>query len=167
VSAYTIAQFVITMEVLIPATVIDVKKHKIPNFITFPFILVSFILACCFSLNGLWESFIGIAILFCVVFIEAMGIGDVKLLMGLTLLSGWRVSLMTLTFGIVLFLLYEFIRHPKKIWKKSKIALQAIRLKSALLLNDKTYKKPFALYLTIGYIIAYTLMDFLHVLEVF
>lgn len=68
---------------LIPAAIIDVKTQKIPNYITFPMIFSGLILAILWG--GIEWHQIVIIYLICIacVFFSGIGMGDVKLMMGM------------------------------------------------------------------------------------
>jgi prepilin peptidase CpaA len=73
--------------VLIVAAVIDGWALKVPNWITFPFIIAGWVYSTAFfGWEGLWWSFagtaIGLALLLPAYAIGGMGAGDVKLLAG-------------------------------------------------------------------------------------
>jgi prepilin peptidase CpaA len=75
---------------LVVAAVIDGKKLKVPNWITFPMILSGWAYSACFSPYAGWEGLmysvfgtaVGLALLLPAYAIGGMGAGDVKLLAG-------------------------------------------------------------------------------------
>jgi prepilin peptidase CpaA len=104
-SAHSLPQFVldhhldmwIVSVVLIVAAVIDGKALKVPNWITFPFILAGWVYSTAlFGLEGLGYSLlgtvIGLALLLPAYSIGGMGAGDVKLLAGV---GAWMHGLHT------------------------------------------------------------------------
>ena len=110
--------------VLVLAAVIDGFELKVPNWITFPFIISGWVYSvCAFGVEGLgWSllgTVIGLALLLPMYAIGGMGAGDVKLLAGV---GAWVYGIHTLyafsataVVGAVLAVLMVLCRNT---WKK-------------------------------------------------
>lgn len=108
------------------AMIWDIKKHRIPNLLTYPAIFFNIVYQICkYSTNGIWYLFVNVLLI--VVFFghgyvsKKMGAGDIKILMALSFLFSPRESLffiiMVVLFGgvEVLFIKYnEYSRFIKK-----------------------------------------------------
>lgn len=84
--------------IAIPLIIVDVREHRLPNKMILPFIALSFITTIVVSLvAGQWISLLitlgtAVAILFLGVYLnglEWLGMGDVKLFVGITLALGY------------------------------------------------------------------------------
>jgi leader peptidase (prepilin peptidase)/N-methyltransferase len=84
--------------IAIPLIIVDVREHRLPNKMVLPFIALSFITTIVVSLvDGQWISLLitlgtAVAILFLGVYLnglEWLGMGDVKLFVGITLALGY------------------------------------------------------------------------------
>lgn len=110
--------------VLIVAAYIDGKELRVPNWITFPFVLSGLIYSACvdgwsglgFGLVGM---FVGLATLLPLYSVGGMGAGDVKLMAGIGAWLGatvtWHAFLATVIVGAVMALAMVLLRRS---WDK-------------------------------------------------
>lgn len=94
VNQLPLATKVLIVLVVVAAAVCDVRTRRVPNWLTFPAVLVAIALnAFLFGLPGLWFSLTGLGVAFAVYFalylLRAMGAGDVKLMAFLGAAAGW------------------------------------------------------------------------------
>lgn len=102
------------------AAVLDLQQHRIPNWLTYPGILVGFALrGVFFGWKGLLSALLGFllagGVMFLFYAVRAMGAGDVKLLAAIGALAGPRqavgVLLATAIFGGILAIVYAFSKR--------------------------------------------------------
>ena len=108
---------------LITAASFDVKKNKIPNFITFPLIIVGLILniimngfgGLTFSLTGF--AF-GLAIFFIPFALGLMGAGDVKLMAAIGALMGFKFTVLSTLYTAAagLIVVFGYLIYKNKIF---------------------------------------------------
>ncbi|GAA3532944.1 A24 family peptidase [Zobellella aerophila] len=90
---------------LLAASWLDLSTHKIPNWLTLPFILLALIYhallgeGLAFSLTGLVYAFL---LLFPLFFFRLLAGGDVKLGLGIAAFLGWKLFLEALLYGLVI-----------------------------------------------------------------
>lgn len=152
---------------LVPASIIDIKTKKIPNYISFSLMGAGLVWGLIFNFNTLWQDMIAFLVLFILGIIGIMGIGDIKIYMGITLFCGWRISLISLFFAEILLFLFNVIVHPQKSFSALKHTMNAIVSLNFSSINKNEDKQAFAPYITVGFITAYILMAITKVLEVF
>jgi Flp pilus assembly protein protease CpaA len=93
--------------VLIIATITDIKKYKIPNWITFPVIIAGTILTYISSVKtGLITTF-AIVFLFFLGMLGCFGMGDLKLLMAIVSAQGWFCGLIVVGIASVAVALHK------------------------------------------------------------
>lgn len=91
--------------ILSAASWLDLTSHKIPNWLTLPFIPLALIYhgflgeGLSFSLTGLVYAFI---LLFPLFFFRLLAGGDVKLALGIGAFLGWNLFLESLLYGMVI-----------------------------------------------------------------
>lgn len=143
--------------VLVIAIITDVRTMKIPNWLTFPFIGVSIVYEIVTKDQQWVANIVVVVFLFLMSLLDAVGIGDAKLLIGVTLLCGWNVSLTGLILGSVLFVIFFFIRKPRKVLSQIKAVLKALFSGDLTFLKELDIKerKPFAPALAMGIALAY------------
>lgn len=121
ITGWDVVSVILTLVILIWCAIEDKKSLIIPNYITFPGILIGTVL--CVISKGFCEMglrFIAVAVLFLLFMIRLLSGGDIKLLMTITMLEGILPMLITLIVGNVILLLAAFIRNKDE-------AISAIR----------------------------------------
>lgn len=104
----------------------DFKIKKIPNFITFPVIIVGILYNSVFyRLNGLKFSLSGICIAFFLFmsvsfFIKGIGYGDVKMLMAIGSCLGYKNVINIFIVSVFLSFIVSFLLKPKETFKSLK-----------------------------------------------
>lgn len=136
---------------LIPASIIDNKTSKIPNYISFPFIMMGFLWCLMFDITNVWSSLLAVIGLFFFGMLGLMGIGDIKLLMGIALFCDYKVMLLTIIFSLLLLAITEFISAPK-----NTVDVIKNTFKGDLYIY-KSRKEPFSIYILFALLTVLTL----------
>jgi len=113
----------------IPLVAIDIKQHRLPNKIVLPMIAITFLSQLTLAIwTGAWASLgisvgLGLAVLVLGVLMnyrDWIGMGDVKLLTGLTMILSWFTLLgavllvpISLAFGFVVTILSMFTKKSR------------------------------------------------------
>ena len=145
-----------TMVVLVLSACWDYQTHRIPNFITFPALIIGLVTTPYFnSYAEIAPRLIFILILFVLGGLCIMGLGDIKLLMGVAAFQGVLATLIALTIAEVMIIMRQLIKNPKSGIEDIKTGLLVLNLRDASLI-DKAKTVSFAPYLLTGFI-GYTL----------
>jgi prepilin peptidase CpaA len=80
---------------VLTASIVDIRKHRIPNWLTIAGVITAIALnTFLFETAGLWYSMMGLLVAFAVYFVlfllRGMGAGDVKLMAAVGAAVGWR-----------------------------------------------------------------------------
>lgn len=117
----TLMNFVLII-LLLAVSFFDVTMKRIPNFLTFPAILIGLILNVFMNnLNGLIFSFfgffIGLAVFFIPFAVGLMGAGDVKLMAAIGALMGWKFIILSTLFSAIagIFVTIIYLVYKKKV----------------------------------------------------
>lgn len=129
---------------LIAAAMIDFRTRRIPNALTFPLIIFGVLEAIFFSRDRLFLILISLAVLVLISLLPGIGMGDIKLLMGMAAWTSPVNVLLSLAFASILVV----------IAKRAKPSMLNLLIMSNTPPNkDKTNSVPFAPYLLGAYII--------------
>lgn len=129
----------------------DIRQRRIPNWITFPFVLISVIYAA--------RNYSGREIIICAIvsiaiiiigLLDGMGAGDTKLLIALTFACGWKTSVLGAYIALCAFVFAEFIKNPKQVKSKIKNAMTG-----KFRCEESYEKRAFAPYISFGIGIVY------------
>jgi len=150
-STWIIIQYSLSAIVLITASIIDIRTKKIPNYITIPFFVVSLILAIIFEPDSLLPSFIVAISAVILGMVGGMGLGDAKLLMGIAMLNGWKVTLCTFIAALSAFAGLFFAIARKEAAGEVKNAIKTFFLRNSTNSPNGSLKAPFAPFLAFGY----------------
>lgn len=103
----------IALGFLIPAAIIDAKTKKVPNILAFPMILIGLVLNIILTPYVLIPSLAAMVVCFVLARLPGVGMGDIKLLMGMSAYLSCTNVMIELALASVGVLLIEFIKHPK------------------------------------------------------
>lgn len=153
------ARLIIAAIVLIVAAIFDFFKQRIPNFITFPAFFVGLILMCITDdLHTILINIICVLAIFLFGATGILGLGDIKLLMALTVLYGWSSTLISFALASVILLIFTSIVNPIETWIYiTKFFRRAKREKVPF--NKKSTKYVLAPFLLLGAIITFIFVD--------
>lgn len=110
---FPLYRVLLTLGFMIPAAIIDVRTQRIPNFITFPMILIGLLINIILTPYRLIPTVAMLVFCLLLAKLPGVGMGDVKLLMGMSTLLVEVHILYILAIASVGVLLIEFIKHPK------------------------------------------------------
>lgn len=159
-----IIPFVISMVLLILASVTDIKYKKIPNIITLSGICIGIIFNVVSAVilrtyGQMIINFIVMILLFFIGMTGILGLGDIKLLIALTALNGALPAIMTAGFGSLYVIIISLITGTKEAKGELKMGIQTILLRLPVYKYGRSV--PFAPYMLAGYISAMILNYFL------
>lgn len=134
---------VVCSVMMVIAAIIDKKKMRIPNWITFPSIFLGLALNFVISWQ---EGLISLGIIIVLFFIGAigfLGMGDLKLMMAVVALKGWLCAIVVLGVASILLAVH-----------KVKIEKYQLNFKRLIKPNetDGGLRVPFAPYMLLGYV---------------
>lgn len=144
----------------------DIKYRKIKNYITFPLMIAGLVYNFFSSgLEGLLFSASGMFItgFLCMFlsFVNGLGMGDVKLLMGIGAVKGLKFALAVLVYSLFSSVIISFFISPRKFIKAMKNIKNAIyeylyfRSLPEFTEKDSAMTMAFAVHILIGLIVAY------------
>lgn len=160
---------IITLSVLMLATIWDLKTRRIPNFITLPTIILGLIINTYYqglggAKNSLLGLLLGVVLLILPFALRGMGAGDVKLLAAVGALNGPSFVLYTFLYGAIaggiLALFYALLRgRLLQVIKNLKttflgIALN-VRAEGSSVVVTSGLKFPYGIAFLIGSVITY------------
>jgi len=155
--------FVLIIIIGILATIFDCRTMKIPNAISFPFMGFGLIWNVLFNREDWWVNLIAFVIIFLFGSLRLMGLGDIKMLMAMSLISGWFCIILTVLFSCVLFVSVQLIFHFKETWFTINSTLYYAKTNSFKAIKESTIgskKKSFFIYILFGYIISFVTIAF-------
>lgn len=137
----------IAIAFLTQAAVIDHRTRRVPNVLTFPMMITGLLFNIFLSPYRLPE--IGATLLICLLFglLPGVGMGDIKLLMGMSIYLSGINTMLALALASVLVLAVQFIREPKAtLWMVFLRRLKPVSKEEASYKSDWN-SVPFAPYL--------------------
>ena len=155
--------------VFLQTTYTDIRSHLIKNYITFPLMMIGFLYHLIYG-EGFWFSITGLMISFVMtliisIIIPSLGMGDMKLMMGLGSLMGFRYAVMTYFYALLLFIMFYGWRGD--LWKEIKHAyltlIQALETKKPVEKELVKNGKALAPFIGIAGIAMY-FFDFLYII---
>lgn len=102
----------ITIIFLIGATITDIQSKRIPNKITFTMMLIGLIFDICTDPSRLIMTSVMLVLCFLFSLLPGIGMGDVKLLMGMSFFLNPVYVLYDLGLASILVILIQFIKNP-------------------------------------------------------
>ncbi len=142
-----------TIGLLLVSSVFDIKKKKIPNFITFPAIFLGLILTGIgMSANELLFRILGITVLFVLSTLRFLGMGDIKLIMAIIALRGIKTAFAVLACGLILSIIVWIIRRGIFALKLIQQTLNSL-MQGSFYITHKEEKAPFAPYAFAAYLL--------------
>lgn len=146
-------QIAVCLVFLLAAAVTDGKIRKIPNWITFPFIL------CGLLFSGLTdaESLISKAIFLIIVFLFGwtglIGLGDIKLIMGLGAMWDPIWALLSVALASLSIFVANAVKYPHIVWLQIQDAFRYVTRRKGLPQKTESNSVPFAPYLFTAYVL--------------
>ena len=104
----------ITAGLLLISSYTDLTRRKVYNRVTYPAMLAGLILCSVTSMRHLPGRMVSLAVWFFMGALHLMGMGDLKLLMAVCAIWGFRTSLYALLFGCILLAAYSMVMDPKE-----------------------------------------------------
>lgn len=145
-----ILRTVIAAVICLAAAIFDYKTTKIPNKFIFPVIILSLIFSLIFyPLISTGTSVLFVLLLFLYGMTGWMGLGDIKLLMALTFIGSWKMSLFTLVLSSIYLMIFGFLANPTETGFYMRKMLNRFRLKKEPLYKKST-KYKFAPFILLG-----------------
>jgi len=138
------------------AVITDMNKQIIPNYITFSLMFIGVVYTSIFARSELIPNLIALIVMFFIGMLGLIGLGDIKLLMGINCLCGWRIMLIGLFFACLLCILYTLVTKPSEVIDATKSLIQATKTRNKMLITGE--KKPFAPYIAFGVFTAYVVI---------
>ena len=130
----------------------DLKDRKIPNYITFPTIILGIFLCILSPEKDLLYAVIGLGIWFFLGALNLMGLGDVKLMMALSVLFGFHNSIYIILGACAAMFIYCAATDRRNL-KYALINLKNFLLYRTRIPTEDRPKYPFSVFITIGYLI--------------
>jgi Flp pilus assembly protein protease CpaA len=143
------------LPLLIFASIYDKRTKTIPNWLTFPYMLIGIIFTAVFRSDSITSCVIGMAIIFAFGIFGATGMGDIKLLMAVSSFCGAWIAIWTLGIASALLPLTMLFKDSKKAKQAIANVYSAIFYKGRLVNGESSdnEKYAFAVYIAAGYII--------------
>lgn len=147
---------------MVVASIIDIRARKIPNRLTLPMAVIGLVGSIWLFPYSLITKGI-VALLFLVLGgLKLMGMGDVKLLIGVSLLTDFGSVCFAVILGGIFFVALQLILHFSKTKMALKIGLFSILAKNlSMAQSGRERGIPFAPYLCVGFIVGELLLIFL------
>lgn len=135
------------------AAVWDARTRTIPNRLTFPFIIIGLVFTCLTAPEDLLIKAVFLAALFLFGMSGLIGLGDIKLVMGLGVLDRPEIALCSVAIASLLLLAGHFIRRPSGPPLRLRNGFIYLLLKTPAPQRTRDNSVPFAPYLLAAYIL--------------
>ena len=140
---------------IVPAAVTDTRTQKIPNIITFPMMLIGLSLTAIFNRGDLIECLLTMIVLFIIGASGIMGLGDIKLLMGIASVCGALFTAVVIGSASIMVLIKELAVNYKETCGYVTAWIKVI-LRQASSVDGHGRKIPMGIYILAGYAVAVT-----------
>lgn len=151
-------QLLITMTILIIAAINDYLYFKVPNYITFPSIIIGLVLSFYISPTTCLLRIMCIVILFFAGMLNFIGMGDLKLIMAILALNGLYYTAVVVLIGALCLMIYCLVTDYKSMILSLKNTVRFFTLQTPIIpINDEKY--PFAFFMALGYPIAFLILN--------
>ena len=149
----------LTVLTIIPLSVyFDLRERRIPNFLTFPFILIGLVFSFYISKEEFIVRLLTLIIFFLFGSMRLLGMGDLKLLMAIIALRGPFEGIYTLLCAALLMIWYCMMERPADTVISLKNTFLYFAVRKPITVEDgKAY--PFALFIAVGYPMGYILSN--------
>lgn len=148
-SFYQTTMLVLTFTMLMAAAYYDSDSFRIPNRITFTAMGIGLVATLFVSPLICLQRLAAICVLFFFGMFGLMGMGDLKLCMGLVALCGWLDALYIVVIACVLMILWCLIENPYRAISEIKSAFFCILVRTQPSGMGKKY--PFSVFLFVGF----------------
>lgn len=132
---------------------IDLKRGIIPNYLTFPTIGLGLVISLILDQGNLFGIIVCFAVLFIMGCIGVCGFGDIKALMVITALNGWKIATISFVLSQVIMVCFLFCKMPKATVDEFKNTAPQI-FNGGVTIDTTKKRHVYAPYLLAGYIIS-------------
>ena len=136
---------------IVPATIMDQNTSKIPNLITFPFIVAGLAMTAIFNTSFILQCILTVVALFLFGALGLMGLGDIKLLMVIASTCGAWLTVTTIAIASIILLLKELVCDFRNTYLDVVQTVQALFGQNNFSVKKPGKKMPFAIYILMGY----------------
>ena len=149
-----IIKITITIIILIISGISDIKYYKIPNFITFPGMIIGLLLSGFPVKTEGWVALGLLVLLFFVGMFRIMGMGDLKLIMALVAINGLSETSVIVLTGVLFLMVYCFVTDYRSMVLSLKNTFHFFVMNMPISkINDVQY--PLGFFMALGYPIAF------------
>lgn len=143
--------YFLTLAVVGASACFDAKYRRVPNYITFPAMVIGLLLA---GFPFTKESYIrlfALLIIFLLGQTRLMGMGDLKMIMAVAAWRGYREAWWMFLLGVLIMTAFCFLTEPRQTAEAFHNVFRLFKYRTGTLeRNGKEY--PFAVFLALGYL---------------
>ena len=138
---------------LLAAAIADGRSRRIPNGITFPFILCGLLFSGLTDAGSLISKAVFLIIIFLFGWTGLIGLGDIKLIMGLGAMWDPVWALLSVALASLLIFAANTVKYPHIVWLQIQGVFQHVTRRKKLPDKTEANSVPFAPYLFTAYIL--------------
>lgn len=159
-NAFDVSGLILSLLLLAPATYWDIKEKRVPNFIVFPGMAVGLsllVLKCIYDgsiLSGI-ENLGLFVLLFLFGMTGLLGLGDIKLLMALSLVNDPVTLLLSIALACLLIVFVQIVKQGRKIIAKLWAGFGMILTKKLTPVARNADTVPFVPYFLITFLVTF------------